>query len=99
MNETTRVRLSGRLICASDEEDALVRELLPAHVEATRAEPGCLSFQVRPADESLEWLVDEEFASVEAFEAHQRRMRASQWGERTAGIARRYTIDRGDAAQ
>ena len=97
VSATTRVRLSGRLVCASEKEDRLIRELLPAHIEATRAERGCLSFEVRPADEPLEWLVDEEFDSVEAFEAHQERMRGSQWGRRTAGITRRYSIDWGDA--
>ncbi|ABF64597.1 hypothetical protein TM1040_1864 [Ruegeria sp. TM1040] len=41
-----RVYLSGHLFCASAQEQALVEQYLPEHIRLTRAEPGCLSFEV-----------------------------------------------------
>ena len=41
-----RVHLSGHLFCASAQERALVEQYLPEHIRLTRAEPGCLSFEV-----------------------------------------------------
>lgn len=83
--------LTGRLICTTKGEAALVRALLPDHVRLTRAEPGCLSFEVTPLG-PLIWSVAEEFTDRAAFDAHQARTRASDWGQRTQGIAREYTI-------
>ncbi len=86
------IRLSGRLTCASAAEAAIVRDHLPEHVRLTRAEPGCLSFEVLPASEPLVWTVEELFRDRAAFEAHQARAQASGWGRATAGIARDYRI-------
>ena len=86
-----RVTLSGELRCADDAEAALVRAHLPMHLELTRAEPGCLSFEVDATDDPHVWRVAETFANEAAFEAHQRRTAASAWGTHTSGIARRYT--------
>ncbi len=84
------VALSGHLLCRDLAEAAVVREHLPRHAELTRAEPGCLLFEVRPTGDDLVWRVDETFASQDAFAAHQARTRASAWGHATAAIARRY---------
>ncbi|WP_265521143.1 putative quinol monooxygenase [Oerskovia flava] len=92
------VRLTGQLVCADDGEAAVVRRHLPQHVALTRAEPGCLSFEVTPAEEPLVWHVEERFVDAGAFAAHQRRVAASEWGRATAGIERRYTIDGMDPA-
>lgn len=86
------VRLSGRLICASADQAAIVRHHLPEHVRLTLAEPGCLSFSVRETGDPLVWQVEEHFASRPAFEAHQARTRASAWGQATAAIRRAYTV-------
>ena len=61
---------------------------LPEHVRLTRAEPGCLSFEVTPTDDPLAWRVEERFTDRAAFDAHQRRTRASAWGAATAAIRR-----------
>jgi len=86
------VTLSGELRCADEDEAALVRAFLPEHVARTRAEPGCLSFDVDPTADALTWRVDERFIDEAAFDAHQRRVAASVWGSATAGIARAYVI-------
>lgn len=39
------------------------------------------------------WLVEEEFVDVIAFEAHQARVAASEWGRMTTGIERRYVVE------
>ena len=86
------VTLTGRLICASEDEAARVREGLDEHIRLTRAEPGCVSFYVTPTDDPLVWDVTEAFTDPAAFEAHQARSAASRWAELTRGIARDYTV-------
>lgn len=89
------VRISGQLICAAPEEADAVRRHLPRHVELTRAEPGCVAFDVCPTDDPWVWQVHEEFVDGAALEAHQRRVAASEWGSATTGIKRRYCVDGG----
>jgi quinol monooxygenase YgiN len=90
----SRVTLSGQLVCRNDEESALVQRLLPAHLALTRAEPGCLSFDVIQTADQFVWQVEEEFADENAFGSHQVRASASQWGQLTAEIERRYQTGR-----
>lgn len=89
MGESMPVYLTGKLICASEEQAAIVREYLPEHIRLTLAEPGCLEFEVSHAG-AMTWDVYEVFADQRAFELHQARVRASTWGMVTAGIAREY---------
>jgi quinol monooxygenase YgiN len=86
------IRLSGKLICASQEEAALVAMHLPEHIRLTRREPGCLSFEVTQVDDSMIWLVEELFSDRAAFEAHQDRAKGSIWGAATKAIRREYQI-------
>jgi quinol monooxygenase YgiN len=65
---------------------------LPAHVHLTRAEPGCLSFNVVPTGDPLIWQVDEAFADRAAFDAHQVRAADTDWAALTKDIARDYVI-------
>lgn len=65
---------------------------LPEHIRLTRAEPGCLSFEVSPTINPLVWQVDEQFQDDASFLAHQQRVAASEWGRATASIERRYEI-------
>jgi quinol monooxygenase YgiN len=89
------IRLTGTLTCATQEDAALVTRLLPEHMRLTRAEPGCLSFTVLPQADGLTWAVDETFADRAAFQAHQSRTMASDWGRATAHIPRSYQIVEG----
>ncbi|MGW9114554.1 putative quinol monooxygenase [Microbacterium sp. NPDC055683] len=86
------IMLTGRLLCASAEEAGIVSRHLPRHVELTRAEPGCLSFDVTASADPLVWDVSERFADRAAFDAHQARVAASGWGRATAGIRRDYVV-------
>lgn len=86
------IELEGLLVCHDDAEAALVAELLPTHLALTLAEPGCLSFAVRPTDDPLIWSVSERFSTAESFQAHQARVSASEWGVATVSIERRYTV-------
>ena len=87
------VRLSGRMICHTQEEADAVRRHLDAHIERTRAEAGCLLFEITPLGGGRAWSVEELFTDAQAFRAHQRRTVESEWGRATAGIERRYRIE------
>ena len=89
------ITLTGLLRCTTAEEAARVRAHLPDHLRLTRAEPGCLSFDVTPTADPLVWQVRERFTDRPAFEAHQRRTAASVWASATAGIRRDYTLTEG----
>lgn len=88
----TEVTLTGQLICANDDEAARVRAALDAHIAATRAEAGCIAFDVTPTSDPMVWQVDERFSGPAAFEAHQTRASTSDWAVQTKGIKRAYTI-------
>lgn len=78
---------------------AAVRAALPEHIALTRAEAGCLSFEVAedPAQPGR-FQVSEVFASEACFQAHQLRTQSSDWARITEGIARHYKISRGTPA-
>ena len=86
------VQLTGVLVCANQTQSALVARLLPEHIRLTRAEAGCISFEVQQSADPLVWDVAEVFSDRAAFEAHQARAAASEWGQATRGIERRYAI-------
>jgi quinol monooxygenase YgiN len=86
------VRLSGHLRCASQQDADLLRRHLPEHVRLSRAEPGCVAFDVSPTQDPLVWRVEEAFIDQAAFEFHKARTRASGWWQATAGIARDFTV-------
>lgn len=85
------VRLTGQLVCKNQDEAQLVSEHLPKHIALTRAEPGCLSFEVVRSADPLVWHVEEHFGNESAFRAHQDRVASSEWGRVTLGIERRYS--------
>lgn len=87
------IRLRGHLICQSPEEAAAVRARLPAHTALSRAEPGCLSFDVTPTDDPLMFEVIETFRTRADFDAHQTRTRASAWFEATRQILRDFRVE------
>ena len=90
---TGRVRVTGYLRCAPDEIE-MVRAALVDHIRLTRAEPGCLSFEVtQDADDPCRWNLDETFADMAAFEAHRARAKASDWGRMTAHLHRDIRVD------
>lgn len=58
-NKAGAVRLRGFLRCLSTDDIELVRRHLPEHLRLTRAEPGCISFEVSETDDPLIWEVEE----------------------------------------
>ena len=91
---TGRVFLEGYMDVPPDRL-AAVTGALPTHIALTRAEPGCLAFDVTPSpDDPGRFLVSEIFQDQVAFDAHQARAKASAWADVTAGLPRHYTISR-----
>lgn len=84
------IRLTGTLTCARGEAGA-VRDALPAHVALSRAEPGCLSFDVTETAPGV-FAVSETFTDRAAFDAHQARTRASKWWQATGHMTRDFTL-------
>ncbi|MHA6690851.1 putative quinol monooxygenase [Devosia sp. A449] len=89
---TGQIHLTGYVEIPADRL-AAVLQALPEHIALTRAEPGCLSFEiVHSADDPTRLLVAELFTDQAAFDAHQHRAGASAWARITAGLPRHYTI-------
>ena len=88
----SKVILSGHILVRRHEIDA-VKAALPEHIARTRAESGCLVFEVKEDQNALgRFSVYEEFSSPEAFAHHQKRASASEWGTITQNVTRHYTI-------
>lgn len=85
------VALTGQLVCADMGQMMTALTLLPDHVTASRAEPGCLKFDLTQGDDPLIWNLSELFADEDAFAAHQTRTKASEWGLSSQGIRREFT--------
>lgn len=86
------ITLSGHVVVPAADLEA-VKARLPDHIRLTLAEPGCLSFDVRPApNDPGRYLVNEHFRDRAAFDAHQARVKSSDWGRATAHLARKYEI-------
>lgn len=82
---------TGRLICDSLAQMMTVLSHLPDHVTLSRAEPGCLRFDLAQSDDPMIWTLDELFADDAAFAAHQARTKASDWGRASGDIRRDIT--------
>lgn len=82
--------LTGTLTCQTEADLALVKTYLPEHIRLSRAEPGCLKFEVTQSEDPMVWHLDEAFKDAAAFEAHQTRTKASIWAEKSAGLARDF---------
>jgi len=87
-----KIQLTGYIDVPADRL-AEVSAALPEHIRLTRAETGCISFNVTPSpDVAGQYDVSEVFSDSAAFEAHQIRTRASHWAGVTKGIPRQYRI-------
>ena len=87
-----QIVVKGYIDIPLDELEAVVGAL-EIHKKLTRAEPGCLKFNVRPDRELLgRFIVYEKFASQEAFDTHQTRVKQSEWGRISVNVERHYEI-------
>ena len=86
------VILTGHIDVPPERMDA-VRAALPAHIALTRAESGCVRFEVtEDAGTPGRFRVEEAFTDAAAFHAHQSRTAPSGWARVTDGIAREYSV-------
>lgn len=91
------IRLTGHIDVPPDRQEA-VSAALPEHIRLTRAEPGCLRFDVTQSQaDPGRFDVSELFTDRAAFDAHQERTNASVWAKITAGIPRSYIVDEVDS--
>ena len=87
-----KVILEGYIIVADADIEAVTTALI-THINLTRAEKGCLVFNVQQAEDNVNRFdVYEEFVDEQAFVAHQQRVKASVWGEITTNVSRHYNI-------
>ncbi|EAS64929.1 antibiotic biosynthesis monooxygenase [Photobacterium angustum] len=87
-----KVILKG-FIVVPEEELNLVSKALEKHVELTKQESGCLVFNVYQRSHFPCYFdVYEEFSNITAFEHHQRRVKASEWGKVTLNVERHYEV-------
>lgn len=84
------IRLTGTMTSPPG-QIAAVRAALADHMRQTRAEPGCLAFDVTETTPGV-FAVSERFADKAAFDAHQVRAGASPWAEATRDCVRDYKI-------
>lgn len=87
------IRLRGQMVCVTANEAESVRRHLPEHIHLTRAEPGCLTFEVSETDDPMVWEVMESFRDRASFDAHQARTRESAWFSATRGILRDFRLE------
>ena len=78
-----------RHIIVSDDDLPRVLKALPKHIALSRAEQGCLIFNVSQDSENAnKFYVYEEFIDREALDAHRRRAKRTRWASVTAGVER-----------
>jgi autoinducer 2-degrading protein len=88
----SNVVLSGFIKVPPDDLVAIIAAL-PQHIELTRAESGCLRFEVTPHTvDSTRFEIDEVFVDPAAFRHHQQRVTHSAWGKCTQNVERNYEI-------
>lgn len=84
------VALHGHLTCRDTAQMLTALDLLQDHADASRAEPGCLRFDIAQSDDPMVWTLAEVFADKDAFAAHQARTAASPWGQRSRDMGRDF---------
>jgi len=88
MGMSNEIRITGRLICPPEDLEA-VRAGLAEHIRLSRAEEGCLAFEItEDADHPGIFHVAETFRDAAAFEAHRARTAASDWAALSRNVVR-----------
>lgn len=87
------VILSGFISVASAQIN-LIKSALPMHISQTLQEPGCITFNVtqRKLEPNI-FDVYEEFSNMQAFEAHQERVKNADWGVVSKDVQRHYVVE------
>jgi len=88
----TKVTVTGTLT-VDESELTEIRSALNVHMELTRAEPGCIVFEVVDDPEQIgRFNVYEEFVDRNAFEKHQARTNDSDWAIASRNVERSFEI-------
>ena len=87
------MRLRGQMVCMTEAEAEAVRTHRPEHQRLTRAEPGCLTFEITDTEDPMIFEVMEAFRDAASFAAHQARTRDSEWFAATRGILRDFRME------
>lgn len=87
------IRLKGQLRCMTADEVQTVQLHKAEHIRLTRAEPGCLTFDITETDDPMTFEVMESFRDREAFDTHQIRTRESHWFQETRHILRDFVVE------
>jgi len=88
----SKIILQGHII-VPESDLSIVKNALVDHIELTRAESGCLVFNITV--DSLnpnKFDVYEEFCNQDSFNHHQQRVIQSAWGRVTHDVERHYHI-------
>ena len=86
------IHINGTIACDPDDLELLLTAL-PGHLALSRAEPGCLAFDIRVSGaDPCVFVVTERFADRAAFDTHTARTRASSWWAKTRHIPRKITM-------
>ena len=89
------VKLSGYILAPAADLPH-IRAGLADHIAASRAEPGCISFEMsEDGNQPGRFNLEEEFVDRAAFDQHRARTQASPWAEACKNIERHYDITEG----
>ncbi|KAB7615581.1 antibiotic biosynthesis monooxygenase [Amylibacter sp. SFDW26] len=87
-----KIHLNGYMDAPPDKFEE-VNIAVQEHIALTRAEEGCISFEVTPCPNVKgRFLVAEIFQNRAAFDQHQIRTGQSEWAKITKGMPRTYEI-------
>lgn len=84
------IELTGSILIPKEDLASVLSEL-PNHIQLTRRESGCLSFDViQDTEQTNLFHVRETFVDQAAFEHHQLRTQQSVWAKITSKATRNY---------
>ena len=88
----SKVILQGHILVPDTDLESVTQALV-VHKELTLSEPGCIVFRVSQSTlQPNRFEVYEEFTNRDAFEAHQQRVKASEWGKISKNVTRHYQV-------
>lgn len=78
-------------ILVPDENRESILDALEIHIQLTRQELGCITFEVTACqDDNNKFSVYEVFDDMNSFQWHQQRVKASEWGIISKDVTRYY---------
>lgn len=87
-----RLILKGFIEVPEVDLDRVIAQI-GTHIRLTRAEPGCLKFEIgQTENDTSRFDVHEEFVDRQAFLSHQQRLKTSAWARVSRNVKRHYTV-------